>query len=388
VPTVPRFQIVTEFAAFEGWRNCLAVDRREVPPRPVVLSFVPARVADAPERLARLAEDVERAARLFHSGILRVIGMGTFADAPVVLQEWRDGESLRELLDTGTRMPPEVAARIVADAAEAVQHSHGRAVEQGRPFAHGALRAERVLIGIDGSVVVSGFGRAAEGDGAPPTPAEDVRALGTLLLQCLAGEQPSGAGLPGVPDKLAELAARAADEASSFASADAFHQALSTAVPLAERDRVRSWADGVLPPEAGTRGRRRRSLESALADSAPAPAVGPVKQPPRRSAPAPTPAPEEVAEDAIVAALTPIPGAMRTARRPPAPPPVAEAAQVADDLIVGEATGPMISPHREATPEIAFPRPAPPPSVAWNVVGATAGAALVAGFVLGFFLGR
>ena len=205
MPTGPRFQIVSEFVAFEGWRNCLAVDRRESPARPVVLSFVPARVADAPERLARLAEDVERASRLFHANVLRVLGMGTFGDAPVVLQEWRDGESLRELLDTGSRMPPEVAARIVADAADAVHHSHFRAVEEGRPFAHGALRAERVLVGSDGAVIVSGFGRAAEGDGAAPTPAEDVRSLGALLLQCLAGEQPSGAGLPAVPDALARV---------------------------------------------------------------------------------------------------------------------------------------------------------------------------------------
>ena len=388
--TAPRFQIVTEFAAFEGWRNCLAVDRRESPSRPVVLSFVPARVADAPERLARLAEDVERAARLYHPSILRVIGMGTFGDAPVVLQEWRDGESLRELLDTGTRMPPEVAARIVADAAEAVHHSHGRAAEEARPFAHGALRAERVLVAADGSVVVSGFGRAAEGDGAVPSPAEDVRSLGTLLLQCLAGEQPTNEGLPGVPDKLAEVAARAADRAREFASAEAFRAAVAAAVPLAGRDRVRSWADGVLPPEAGTRGRRHRSLAAALSE-APGPAA-PKSPPPK--APAKAAVAEEVAEDAIVAALTPLPGAVAAAvKRPPAPPPAARAAvpepaQTADDLIVGEATGPMIAHRKEATPEIAFPRPAPIPTVAWNVVGASAGVALVIGVALGYVLGR
>ena len=387
MPTAPRFQIVTEFAAFEGWRNCLAVDRRVSPSRPVVLSFVPARVADAPERLARLAEDVERASRLFHSNILRVIGMGTFGDAPVVLQEWLDGESLRELLDTGTRMPPEVAARIVSDASEAVEHSHGRAVEEGRLFTHGALRAERVLVGVDGSVVVSGFGRAAEGDGAVPTPAEDIRSLGTLLLQCLAGEQPSGEGLPGVPDKLAEVAARAADEATSFANAAAFRKAVGVAVPLAERERVKIWADGVLPPEAGTRGRRRRSLDAALA-AAREPAAEPATEE----------VAEEVAEDAIVAAVTPIPGAVAAAmRRPPATPPVArpvtkppaaEPVQAADDLIVGEATGPMVGHRAESTPEIAFPRPAPLPTVGWNLVGASAGVALLAGFAFGFVIGR
>jgi hypothetical protein len=389
VPT-PRFQIVTEFSAFEGWRNCLAVDRRAQPPRPVVLSFVPARVADSPERLARLAEDVERAARLFHPSILRVAGMDTFGEAPVVVQEWRDGESLRELLDTGTRVPPEVAARIVADACDALHHSHGRATEQGRPFAHGALRAERVLLGADGSVVVSGFGRAAEGDGPAPSTEQDVRALGQLLLECLAGEQPSGAGLPGVPDRLAEVATRAAESGKAFETADALRKALAAAVPLATADRVKAWADGVLPAEAGTRGRRRRSLQAALTAATT----------------------EEVSEDSIVAAATPVPTVRAVARRPAAPAAAAEPAQDADGLIVGEATGPAAAPRREAaaqdaddlivgeatgpmvrrpgekTPEIAFPRPPPAPVVAWRVVGSVAGAALAAGIALGIYLGR
>jgi hypothetical protein len=397
VATAPRFQIVTEFSAFEGWRNCLAVDRRESPMRPVVLSFVPARVADAPDRLARLAEDVERAARLFHPNILKVIGMETFGEAPVVVQEWRDGESLRELLDTGTRMPPEVAGRIVADAAEAVHHSHGRAIVEGRPFAHGALRAERVLVGVDGSVAVSGFGRAAEGDGPAPSAAEDVRALAALLLLCLAGEQPSAAGLPGVPDRLAEVAARAAESAEAFEDAGKFRVALEAAVPLAAPEQVRAWADGVLPPDAGTRSRRRRSLDSALAAAAdPKPTPVPARKP------GPAPATEEVSEDSIVAALTPVPGAVAAVaiRR-------AEATHDADDLIVGEATGPKESTPvsddlilgdatdpsvarrpGEKTPEIAFPRPPPPPSVAWGVVGAVASVALLAGFAAGFLLGR
>jgi hypothetical protein len=390
VPTSPRFQIVTEFSAFEGWRNCLAVDRRQTPPRPVVLSFVPARVADAPERLTRLAEDVERAARLFHPTILKVVGMETFGDQPVVVQEWRDGESLRELLDTGTRVPPEVAARIIFDACQAVHYAHGRAAEQGRPFAHGALRAERVLVGLDGGVLVSGFGRAAEGDGAAPTPVEDVKALGSLLLQCLAGEQPSRAGLPGVPDRLAEVATKA-DAGQPFGSADAFGKAIAEAVPLAAQDRVKAWADGVLPPEAGTRGRRRRSLQGALAAAA-------------------TEA-LEVSDDSIVASATPVPGTVAAAKPPGRPvaepaqdaddlivgeataPPAGarrdESAHDADDLIVGEATGPM-TPRRpgEKTPEIAFPRPPPAPIVAWRVVAGAAGLSLVAGLAIGVWLGR
>jgi hypothetical protein len=359
----PRFQIVTEFAAFEGWRNCLAVDRLERPPRPVVLSFVPARVADAPERLARLAEDVERAARLHHPNVLRVLGMGTFGDQPVVLQEWRDGESLRELLDTGARVPPDVAARLVAEAAVAVHHAHGRAAEEGRPFAHGALRAERVLVGLDGTVSVSGFGRAAQGDGAPPAPADDVRSLGALLVQCLAGEQPS-AGLPGVPDALATVAARAAEPGAPFATVDDLRKAIEAAVPLAGADRVRAWADSVLAPGAGIRGRRARSLEAALAEPAATPRIAAVTPPPRHVT-----LPELVSEEAIVAALTPPPRAPGKGGLAPAITPVASRAP-------------------EKTPEMALARPAPPAEVAWNTVAGAAAAALAVGLLLGVLLGR
>lgn len=397
MPPAPRFQIVTEFSAFEGWRNCLAVDRKEVPPRPVVLSFVPARVADAPERLERLSADVARAARLRHPAILRVLGMERFGEAPVVVQEYRDGESLRELLDTGTRMPPDVAARIVADACAATAQAHGQAAEEGRPFAHGALRAERVLVGIDGTVCVSGFGRASEGDGAPPTPAQDVRALGALLQECLAGEEPSSGGLPAVPAELARVAARAAESGAAYGSAEELRRAIAAAVPLADAGRVKAWADAVMPPESGLRGRRRRSLRAALAAALPI----------------------EVTESSIIAAATPVPGSTPAGAggvvqrvpgapaRPAAPPPPvpesaddlvvgmatapgirlpAELAQVADDQIVGEATDPTVRRAAEKTPEIAFPRPPPAPRVAWGVVAAAAGIALCAGLALGAWL--
>jgi hypothetical protein len=134
---------------------------------------------------------------------------------------------------------------------------------------------------------------------------------------------------------------------------------------------VKAWADGVLPPDAGTRGRRRRSLDAALAAASAA---------------------EEVAEDAIVGAPTPVPAkvpaglreAAASARAPQAGPET-----VGDEEIVGEATGPMASQRlMEPTPEISFPRPAPPPAVAWRLVGASAGVALAAGFALGWVLGR
>lgn len=265
-------------------------------------------------------------------------------------------------------------------------------------------RAERVLVGIDGGVLVSGFGRAAEGDGPVPGPAEDVRALAALLLQCLAGESPSAAGLPGVPDRLAEVASRAAETGEAYEDAGRFREALEAAVPLAGPERVKAWADGVLPSDVGTRGRRRRSLESALSAAAEAEAT-----PATASAAASRPAPstEEVSEDSIVASLTPLPGTAVAVRRgepgthdaddlivgeATGPMPVPrrdESTTVSDDLIIGEATGPSLSRRPgEKTPEIAFPRPAPPPAVAWGVVGAVACVALVAGFAVGLYLGR
>ncbi|HSN92178.1 MAG TPA: PEGA domain-containing protein [Anaeromyxobacteraceae bacterium] len=307
--------------------DLLAVDLGGGAPRAVLLAPVVAEVADDPARLARLAAEVEACARLFHPHVLAPSALEGFGDGLAVVHPFRDGVTVRELLDAGGRLPPDVAVRIAVDACEGLAHVHGRTGPEDRPLVHGALGARSLLVTPTGATVVAGFcGEAPAG----AEPADDLRALGAILYECLAGEPPPEArrplDAPGVPPALAAAVERAL---AGERSAEALSRALAQAVAPAGREGTAAYADAIVPADEGARADRRKLVE--------------------RAAPAPTPpredraAAEEVAEDAIVGEPTPIP---------------APADSLADDAIVGEIT-PDPSRHRRPSPRPAESSAAP-----------------------------
>ena len=361
--------------------DLLAVDLRGGAPRAVLLAPVVAEVADDPARLARLAAEVEACARLFHPHVLAPSGLEGFGEGLAVVHPFRDGVTVRELLDAGGRLPPDVAVRIAVDACAGLAHVHGRAGPDEKPLVHGALTARSLLVTPSGAAVVTGF--CAEGP-AGAGPADDLRALGTVLYECLAGEPPPEArrplDAPGVPPALAAAVERAL---AGERSAEAISRALAQAVPPAGREAAAAYADAIVPADEGARADRRKLVERA----APAP------RPPREDGAA-----EEVAEDAIVGEPTPVPAA---------------ADSLADDAIVGEIT-PDPSRHageasgraadRPAAPRVPqvaleptpapapaptrdLSRPAPPPRPSRAPLAAAVAMAAV-GFAAGFALTR
>ncbi|HUL60827.1 MAG TPA: PEGA domain-containing protein [Anaeromyxobacteraceae bacterium] len=335
--TRERFDVVAALPSARGHLH-VAVDRGTRPPRAVVLALYPREVSEDPGRLGRLSGDVERAARLFHPNVLAPVGIEPVESDLAAVTVWRDAVSLREVLDAGGRLPSDVAARIAADVCAGLDHAHGRP----EPVVHGALRPEAILIGPDGVAAVSGFGmpgRAAAAD--------DLRGAGALLYECLAGEPPPdpvrALDDPGVAAALAAVVDRAlaADAAARYPSAAAMAEGVSKAVSPAPHAAVASYVDAILPVEEGERAARRSRVDDALA-AALASAAGP----------------EEISEDAIVGAATPLPQDLvaRTAAGDPTPSPAA----VEDDLIVGEITP---DPTKEGPPSaLSRPSPRPPPA--------------------------
>jgi hypothetical protein len=286
--------------------DLLAVDLRGGAPRAVLLAPVVAEVADDPARLARLAAEVEACARLFHPHVLPPSGLEGFGEGLAVVHPFRDGVTVRELLDAGGRLPPDVAVRIAVDACAGLAHVHGRSGPDERPLVHGALTARSLLVTPSGAALVTGFcAEAPAGAG----PADDLRALGAILYECLAGEPPPEArrplDAPGVPPALAAAVERAL---AGERSAEALSRALAQAVAPAGREAAAAYADAIVPADEGARADRRKLVERAA----------PPPRPPREDGAA-----EEVAEDAIVGEPTPIPGPSDS---------------VADDAIVGEIT--------------------------------------------------
>ncbi|WP_242360458.1 PEGA domain-containing protein [Anaeromyxobacter sp. SG17] len=263
-----RFEIIAPLPSSSGFRRALAVDRSG-PPRAVVLAFAPARVADDPVRLAALARDAEAAARVRHPNVVPVDGLETVGGAVAVVEPHRPGPSLRDLLDAAGRLPPDVAARVVADACAGLARVHALDPGDGRPLAHGALSAERLVVAADGATVLTGLGA-----GLGEETAADVRALAAILHECLVGEPPQAPprplDAPGIPPALAAVVdlALGATGGQPLRSAGVLGEAIAAALPLAPREAVAAYAEAILPADEGERAALARLVARATGEDA------------------------------------------------------------------------------------------------------------------------
>ncbi len=258
-----RFSLLASLPPHGGFRRALALDRAGVP-RAVVLAFAPSALTDDPARLAAVLRDVEAAARLHHPGAAPVLGTETVGGELAVVELHRPGATLRALLDAGGRLPPDVAVRILIDACAALAQAHAIDPGEGRRLAHGALDPARIVVGEDGAAFVCGLALAGGGE-----PADDLRALGSVLFECVAGEPlpepPRRLEAHGIPAALAAAVDRATGAAGApFDSAASLAAALAAALPPATHASVAAYVDAILPQDEGERAELRRTLETAL----------------------------------------------------------------------------------------------------------------------------
>lgn len=325
-PPAPRIVPLGPLLSGPGSRAFLGVDPSPGG-GPVVLIWVPDEVGADPARLARLRSDTGEAARIDHANVIRVLGCEEFDEGWARVVEYVDGESLRRILETAKAaarpLPPEVAARLVADACKGVHHAHIGGPD-GRPLVHGDLRPETILVTFRGATKVTGYGarevaprpdvsgstprlvyRAPEqigaGAHAAPTPAADVYALGAILYETLAGRppfveaegdlevavltrDPPRLALVTAPDALADVAARAMAKkpADRFPTASAVQDAIESALgpSAAAADDVARFLGDLFPETGREREARRQLLASAAAAAEPLPAVAPASSSP------------------------------------------------------------------------------------------------------------
>ncbi len=324
-----RLTVVASLPPLAGFRRAVAVEGAKR--RAVVLSFAPSEIAGDPARRAVLLRAVDVAARLHDRSVAAVLGTGAVDGALAVVEEYRPGTTLRALLDAAGRTPPDVAARIGIEVAAALSRAH-EVVAEGVRVAHGALDAARIAIAESGEVSICGLALVPGAE-----PAGDLRAIGAVLHECLAGEPPGDPprklDVPGVPAALAAAVDRACGAAAPpWSGPAALAGAISEAVATpATASGVAAYADAIVPADEGERAALRAMLATALDR-----AVGP---PPLTSLPA--------------AASEPI---------APAPP----------------------RPRTPDSARTAFPRPAPSAPLRLSIIGAVGVVALAVGFGIGF----
>ncbi|MBR7835447.1 serine/threonine protein kinase, partial [Actinospica durhamensis] len=162
--------------------------------------------------LLRIRREARAAARLNHAGIVRVHDIVEHAGSPMIVMEYLDGRSLREVIDMQGPLPLDRAVALGAAVLAALRHAHAAGV------VHRDLKPDNIMVTADGRIVLTDFGIArvlgehtpvtVPGtiigtpafmapeliEGKAPTPAADLWSLGATLYAAVEGHPPFEGG--------------------------------------------------------------------------------------------------------------------------------------------------------------------------------------------------
>jgi tRNA A-37 threonylcarbamoyl transferase component Bud32 len=180
--------------------------------RRVALKVLVEELAADKRATRRFVREARATARLTHPNVARVYDFGRDGEAPFLVMELLQGETLADRLAEGP-LPPAEAARIAASVADALDAAHQLGI------VHRDVKPANVMLTPAGDVKVMDFGIAAAADethsttgsglyatvayvsperaaGEPATPASDVYSLGAVLYELLCGRPPFTGSTP------------------------------------------------------------------------------------------------------------------------------------------------------------------------------------------------
>ena len=121
--------------------------------REVAITVLPPSFSQDADRLRRFEQEARAAGVLNHPNITAVYDIGSHDDAPYVVQELLEGETLRSAL-AGGKLPQ----RKVID--YALQIAHGLSAAHDKGIVHRDLKPENLFVTNEGRVKILDFGLA------------------------------------------------------------------------------------------------------------------------------------------------------------------------------------------------------------------------------------
>ena len=115
-------------------------------------------------------------ARFGHPNIVTLHGL--WAEPPVLVLEYLVGETLKARRERVGLLPEPPVQKWMQEVLSALEAVHGQGL------AHGAIRADNILLTTDQRIKLLDFRQTSLGE-SPPMPADDVRAVGRLMLELL-----------------------------------------------------------------------------------------------------------------------------------------------------------------------------------------------------------
>lgn len=239
--------------------------------RQVAIKLLKPELSAEPGMVERFKREARIAAALSHPGIAQVYDFAQEGNQSFIVMEFLQGEDLHTIVTREGIMDPRAAARIVAGAADALDHAHERgAVHRDMKPAnifltqHGEVKitdfgvarlADQARVTTTGAVVGTSYYLSPEQASGQETAAPgDIYSLGCVLFELLTGEPPFQAESPvavamahisqpppsptdlnpDIPEALAAVVERALakDPRERFASAGEMGAALREAAQL------------------------------------------------------------------------------------------------------------------------------------------------------------